>query len=95
MINRENEQMKPSATPTPQPPPSAVSKAEKAREYAKVSVPKPRVRKPLEVGSDVPEMGSGFERLEIEEPPDALAALEAQHALHQQKAAAIRAELGL
>ena len=77
----------------PSPPSAApLSKAQKAREYAK-AVPKPRIRpkeEPKAGGGD-----GGAELVDVEEELDALALLEKQHNEHKAQAALIRAELGL
>lgn len=76
------------------PPASAPSKAQRAREYAAKQVPKPRPR-PQEVQAAVSDVGGGAHAPVSTSEDDALAELERQHAQHRAQAAAIRAELGL
>ena len=75
--------------------PTAQSKREKAREYAK-AVPKPRVR-PAEKSPKPGDGGGAVEKLTDvnDDELDALALLEKQHNEHMAQAALIRAELGL
>mmetsp|Transcript_12655 Transcript_12655/g.25488 ORF Transcript_12655/g.25488 Transcript_12655/m.25488 type:complete len:197 (+) Transcript_12655:1825-2415(+) len=98
VINREEQRQfdaaKAHADAPPASAPSAISKAQRAKEYAS-RVPKPRVvRGPDCEGERADEGGAAEEKVDDEEL-DALAVLERQHAENQRQAALIRAELGL
>ena len=104
IVNREEEAQiaearreRESAMPQQAAPAPALSKAQKAREYAKQSVPKPRPRRePAQGGALGSASGEGGESGAGEaDGLDELALLERQHNEYVAQAAAIRAELGL